>query len=149
MVKLLFLSLLLISSIVLYFNSSNISGESEIKPVPIPDELFKKLKRFEKSSGSKFVYPSPDDVTEHMDYNKYYKALKKYAKEVGLFKNIATHTLRHSTHSIYMEMGASEEDMKELFAHQSEETTRRYIHGKHKVKKNVSKIADKIMILNQ
>jgi plastocyanin len=39
MLKFLTLSLLIISSIILYFNSSDISGQSEIIPIPTPNKL--------------------------------------------------------------------------------------------------------------
>jgi hypothetical protein len=39
MLKFLTLSLLIISSIILYFNSSDISGQSEIIPIPAPNKL--------------------------------------------------------------------------------------------------------------
>ncbi len=114
-------------------------------PVPMPGALYQKLCNLQESVTSKYIV-TEDDGETFMNYNTYYKALKEYIKATGVNPKIATHGLRHSTHEFYMESGATEEDMQILFAHQSLNTTRRYIHGRHKRRTGVKVAADKIKI---
>jgi site-specific recombinase XerD len=111
-------------------------------PVPLPGALCEKLSRLKKSSKSKYIV-TEDDGESFMNYNTYYTSLKRYIKEARINEKIATHGLRHSTHVFYMEAG---EDMQILFAHQSLNTTRRYIHGRHKRKTRLKDAAGKIKI---
>ncbi len=112
--------------------------------VAIPPELLLMFKEAKMRSKSKYVVPSAKDDTVPMSYHWYYKILKQYCRECEVNSKIGTHGLRHSTSGVYMEHGATEEDMQSLFAHSSKETTSRYIHGKYCKKSKVEKVAELI-----
>ena len=72
--------------------------------------------------------------------------MKEYCKQAGVSLKIATHGLRHSTSELYMEHGASRDDINALFNHSSNEVTERYIHDKSRRRQSISKIADNIVL---
>lgn len=115
--------------------------------IAIPPELLEILRRERARSKSPYVATGPDPrVRENrppLCYESYLKALKTYCKEVGI-KELATHSLRHSTSVLWMEYGASEDDMKTLFAHSDAKVTKRYIH--HRAARRLAKVADVIRL---
>ena len=78
-----------------------------------------------------------------LEYGRYLLALKSYLKEVGL-KDLATHNLRHSTSGLWMAHGASDQDMRLLFAHSDDKVTQRYIH--FQTARQLGKVANVIRI---
>ncbi|MCX6102808.1 MAG: tyrosine-type recombinase/integrase [Proteobacteria bacterium] len=53
---------------------------------------------------------------------------RRYCLEVEI-PQVGTHGLRHSTSELYMAHGATRDDLRQLFAHSSIETTDRYVHN--------------------
>ena len=78
---------------------------------------------------SKSLYVASLHATEFLDYHTYYKTLKAVC-EAAEIPWVGTHGLRHSTSEIYLEHGASYDDVKKLFAHSSSSVTDRYIHDR-------------------
>ena len=93
----------------------------------LPAELWEKLRKT--SKDSEFVFHSPKGTKFLLPYRWYQTALKKYCREAGV-PIIGTHGLRHSTSEIFLQSGATPDDLRELFAHSTPSTTRRYIHGR-------------------
>ena len=87
------------------------------------------------SATSEYLAVSP--TGELLSYEFYLETLKRYCKDLGL-PNIGTHGLRHSASEMYLEYGASEDDIKLLFAHSSPEITERYFHGRGRNLANVA-----------
>lgn len=61
------------------------------------------------------------------DRKKIYSNLKRACKKAGL-KEICPHELRHSCTELWIEMGASIEDLRRLLNHKSSVSTQKYIH---------------------
>ncbi len=116
--------------------------------VKIPHELLLFLKEAKLRSKSDWVVTSLTNTQNPMSYNSYLKVLKRHTKNAEINPNIATHNLRHSTHSIYMSNGATEEDMQLILGHKCVTTTRRYIHGRHRAKKRVEEITESVEIFS-
>jgi integrase len=99
--------------------------------VAIPPELWEILVQQRQATASKYVAVGPNPRVREgrplLEYGRYLLALKGYLKEAGL-KDLATHNLRHSTSGLWMEHGASDQDMRLLFAHSNDKVTQRYIH---------------------
>ncbi len=57
---------------------------------------------------------------------------------------LATHNLRHSTSALWMEHGATDDDMKLLFAHSDPKVTARYIH--YQTSRHLSRVANVIRL---
>jgi integrase len=93
----------------------------------IPNELFMKLKAMRPNASSDLVAAPPGCAI--LDYSRYRKVLGRFCKEVGV-RSIATHGLRHSSSGVWMEAGASRDDLRILFAHQDSRTTDRYVHDR-------------------
>lgn len=120
--------------------------EKKDRPVAIPGALCEKLSKLKKLSNSEYIV-TMDDGVSFMSYNSYYPQLKKYLEDVGIYKDISTHGLRHSTYEFYMQHGATEKDMQVLFNHGSVNTTKRYIHGKYRRDRDgINKAVKKIKI---
>lgn len=100
----------------------------------IPSELLAKLKAAKNSSTTKLVVVPPG--WQMLDYWKYRRVLKGLCREVGI-KGVSIHGLRHSSSELWMEHGASRDDLRLLFAHADSATTDRYVHDRgsrlHKV----------------
>ena len=60
------------------------------------------MKEAKKLATSEFVFSIPENAPYKNFYDAYMWRLRKYCKECGMTK-IATHGLRHSTASIYLE----------------------------------------------
>lgn len=71
------------------------------------------------------------------DRKKIYNNLKRACRDAGL-KELCPHELRHSCTELWIEMGASVEDLRRLLNHKSDVSTRRYIH---KTTDRLSKLA--------
>jgi integrase len=93
----------------------------------IPQELLEMLR-------SKIIRPSDEFVCTNkeggiMPYRWYLKVLRKYCHELGL-PAIGTHGLRHSTSELYLQHGATKDDLQRLFAHSCSRVTERYLHNR-------------------
>lgn len=75
--------------------------------------------------------------SDHLNYDRFLKFLTKTCKQIGI-PVVTAHELRHSCTELYIEMGASAEDIRRLLNHSSVDFTRRYIH---RTDKRLSKIA--------
>lgn len=113
--------------------------------VPMPNELWSMMKEAKKHSKSEFVCTIPKNAEYKTFYDAYMWRLEKYCKECGVNK-IATHGVRHSAASIYLEYGATERDMQTLFSHSSSSTTKRYIHSKDRDQIRIGQIANNIQL---
>ena len=74
-----------------------------------------------------------------MDYHLYYGTLKRICKKSQI-KWVATHGLRHSTSQLYLDGGATKDDIQKLFAHSQSYITERYIHDKGSRLQQVAKV---------
>ena len=54
-------------------------------------------------------------------------------------QEVASHALRHSASELYMESGASRDDLRILFNHSTSAVTDRYVHDKGERLKDVAK----------
>lgn len=113
--------------------------------VQMPYELWEYMKEAKKQATSEFVFSIPENAPYKNFYDAYMWRLRKYCKECGVTK-IATHGLRHSTASIYLEYGATDKDMQNLFSHASMTTTKRYIHSKARDKSRMGRITNSIQL---
>jgi integrase len=103
----------------------------------IPEELLGFLRRMREHARSTLVAPSP--TGQLLYYEGYVRFLRRYCKELGI-RRIATHGLRHSTSELYLSYGASQDDIRQLFAHSSSVVTERYIHRKGSNLEKVAKV---------
>lgn len=117
----------------------------ETHQVVIPNELFRLLDASKPSNKKRYIVGNGDNI---FSYHKYYKKIKKYCKELGVIKNVSTHTLRHSSPLIYLQNGASYEDIQYLLGHTSLNMTQRYIHDNDIRHESMLKISSKITILS-
>ncbi len=93
----------------------------------IPLELLVRLKDLRESSqGELVVVP---EGYQMLEYSKYRKVLVHHCKALGI-PAIATHGLRHSTSELYMQHGATSEDVMALLGQKEVKTTQRYIHNR-------------------
>jgi integrase len=115
--------------------------------VAVPPELLQILRRERAKRNEPYVAVGPNprlrDGRPPLCYESYLKSLKGYCKSLGL-KDLATHNLRHSTSTLWMEHGASDADMKMLFAHSSQKVTERYIH--FQASRHLGKVANVIRL---
>lgn len=65
--------------------------------------------------------------TEMLTYNTYHKVLTAVCRDAGL-PRVTTHELRHSSTEIWVQAGATTEDIRRLLHHRSVTTTMNYIH---------------------
>lgn len=62
-----------------------------------------------------------------LSYNTYIRALKRECRLAGV-SEIATHELRHTSTEIWIQAGATQEDIRRLLNHASDQSTKHYIH---------------------
>lgn len=105
------------------FKDSPKGGEQH--SIDLPLELREYLLALRERSQS--LYVASVHPTEFLDYQTYFHSLKRVCKSANI-PWVGTHGLRHSTSAIYLEHGASHDDVKKLFAHSSSRVTERYIH---------------------
>lgn len=72
-----------------------------------------------------FVCPGPNGGM--LSYDTYQKAIKPLCRKAGVTE-LTSHELRHSTSELYVQFGATSEDIRRLLNHKSLETTQRYMH---------------------
>ena len=106
----------------------------------IPRELLVFLLDKRTNSSSEFVAVSP--LGEMLSYEFYLENLKRYCREAGITE-IGTHGLRHSASELYIHHGATEDDIRRLFAHSSPEITARYLHTRGK---NLDRVVKEINV---
>jgi integrase len=93
---------------------------------PIPPVLKVFLENYcSTKSKESFLVETQKDV--HISYEYYYERLKKLSNKAGL-KTITPHELRHSSTEIYLNAGATVEDIRRLLNHKSLSCAARYIH---------------------
>jgi integrase len=102
----------------------------------IPKELLVKLQKMERTQLTDLVAAPPG--CKMLDYSRYRRVLIQHCKDVGI-RHIATHGLRHTSSEVWMDAGASRDDLRILFAHQDSKTTDRYVHDRGN---RLSKVAD-------
>jgi integrase len=89
------------------------------------------LVEFLKSKLSKQMPPEAPVVTNSVgnmaERKKIYSHLKRACKAAGV-KELCPHELRHSCTELWIEMGASIEDLRRLLNHKSSVSTQKYIH---------------------
>ena len=95
--------------------------------IPIPGELLERLMEARERADSEFIVRTPGK--RFLDYSHYRAQLKKVCRGLGLTK-IGSHSLRHSSSELYMESGASRDDLRMLFGHSSSRITDTYVHDK-------------------
>lgn len=95
--------------------------------IKMPPELWEIMKRERLTSKSEYVVVS--ESGEFLSYHTFHQALKRYCREAGV-KVLSSHGLRHSCSEIYMENGASRDDLRMLYNHSTSAVTDGYIHDK-------------------
>lgn len=103
----------------------------------MPQELTQLLKETKVTSSSQLVAAPPN--YQVMDYSRFRKALKSYCKELGI-TSISTHGLRHSSTEVWMDAGASRDDLRILLDHKDSSTTDRYVHDHGSRLQKVAKV---------
>lgn len=104
--------------------------------VLLPPELWEFLKSRKVGATSPFVAVSP--TGEMLSYEFYLETLKGYCQELGI-PTVGTHGLRHSASELYLNHGATEDDIRRLFAHSSADITERYLHSRGRNLADVAK----------
>jgi integrase len=106
--------------------------------VPLPDFLIEYLR-------PKLAGKSPDDFVvngerkEMLSYNAFLRGVKRLCRKAGV-KVITPHELRHSASELWIEMGASEEDVRRLLNQKSSSTTKRYLHRSDERLKRIAQL---------
>lgn len=101
----------------------------------LPPEVLQLLKEEKLRSRSNLVVAT-SFKGNMLSYEHYMRTLKAYCRQVEL-PEVGTHGLRHSTASLYMDLGATRDDIASLLDNPS--AVDRYIHAKNRP---VDKIAD-------
>lgn len=109
----------------------------------VPPELWELLRERRATSMSEYVATSTTGGM--LQYKSYLIGLRNLCKELGL-PILGTHGLRHTTFSLYKQYGASKADMRELFAHSSNNVTERYLHGEGT---NLQRVAKQIRLFEE
>ncbi len=92
----------------------------------MPPALSEYLKESSKAnSRQEFVAPGPNG--EMLSYHSLYSGLKTLCRLAGV-KIVTPHELRHSCTELYVEAGASAEDIRRLLNQSSLSATARYMH---------------------
>jgi len=92
----------------------------------IPRELLEYLREESEGAGVQELVVVPEGWSM-LDYWDFLDRLKAFCREAGV-QEIGTHGLRHSSAAIWLEAGASRDDLRSLLAHTDPKTTDRYIH---------------------
>jgi integrase len=92
---------------------------------PMPQLLMEYLLPKRRQISSQFVACGP--TGEMLSYHSFYSGLKRLCKEAGVTP-VTPHELRHSCTELYVEWGASLEDLRRLLNHKSSSVTATYIH---------------------
>jgi integrase len=103
----------------------------------IPSELLEVLKEARETAETELVVVPKG--YQMIEYSKYRKVLVQFCKEAGI-TTIATHGLRHSTSELYMEHGATVEDMRGLLGQRDTKTTQRYVHNRGSRLQDIAKV---------
>jgi site-specific recombinase XerD len=82
--------------------------------------LLEKLREARRVASIEYVCLAPQQ--QRISYEWYQRTLRRYCKEANV-RMIGTHGLRHSTAALYMHHGATQDDLRQLFAHASASTT--------------------------
>ena len=106
----------------------------------IPVELLHLLKCTKLQSQSEYV-TATSSSGNMLSYEHYVRTLRRYCIEAGV-PEVSTHGLRHSTAAIYMQEGASRDDIAQLLGNPT--AVDRYVHVKDR---RVDRIADVIRLL--
>jgi integrase len=104
----------------------------------LPSPLSELLKEAKKMAKTELVVVPVN--WKMLEYSNYRRVLKRFCQEAGI-PVIATHGLRHSCSEVWMEAGATRDDLRMLYAHGDNSTTDRYIHDRGT---RLGKIADVI-----
>lgn len=94
---------------------------------PIPDMLAEFLAGLACRTRGGEAFVAPGEGGDMLNYKVYFYGLKRLCKEAGV-KVITPHELRHSCTELYVEQGASQEDLRRLLNQTSLTATKRYIH---------------------
>lgn len=92
---------------------------------PIPPQLKAYLKSLPVPSEDSFVVQGPGGGM--LSYRTYLPSLKRFCEKVGV-PPVTPHELRHTCTEIYVQAGASAEDIRRLLNHSSLTATKNYIH---------------------
>ena len=106
--------------------------------VPMPTPLVTYLKSQKGKPGDWVCH---DTKGNHMSRNSYMPALKRLCKSAGV-KKITTHELRHTCSELWINFGASAEDIRRLLNHKSLNSTKSYIH---RTEFRLQKLATEVM----
>jgi integrase len=106
----------------------------------LPGPFLELLKEAKKVANTELVVVPVN--WKMLEYSNYRRVLKRYCQEAGV-SIIATHGLRHSCSEVWMEAGATRDDLRMLYAHGDSSTTDRYIHDRGT---RLGKIADVIVL---
>jgi len=105
--------------------------------VYLPYALERKYPNANRAWGWQYVFPSPRLSVDprsgqvrrhHLDESGLRKVIRQAAKQVGIFKPVGPHTLRHSFATHLLEAGYDIRTIQELLGHKSIETTMIYTH---------------------
>ena len=108
--------------------------------MPLPKVLAKYLREKQLTSRAKLV--APNTAGQIFDYDNCRRDLRKLCESLQI-QPVTLHELRHSCSELWMENGASIEDIRRLLNHKSAQTTSRYIHRNDL---RISKIAEALLI---
>lgn len=92
---------------------------------PMPQVLIDYLLPKRRQLSSQFVACGPKG--EMLSYHSFYSGLKRLCREAGVTA-VTPHELRHSCTELYVELGASLEDLRRLLNHKSSSVTATYVH---------------------
>jgi integrase len=92
----------------------------------IPSELLEKLQVAEKNRINEYVAATTFNDGA-LSYEYYLECLKLHCRELEI-PEVGTHGLRHSTSELYLHYGATKDDLRQLYAHSTDDMTDRYIH---------------------
>lgn len=108
--------------------------------VPMPRALVDYLSSIcaGKSSGD-FVSPALHGGM--LEQKKFPNGLKRLCIEAGV-RVVSPHELRHSCSEIWIDQGASIEDVRRILNHKSSETTQRYVH---RTEERIVSLAERIV----